>query len=508
MAKINRYSGNLKAFAADALSLERTVFGDTTEADDLDSNITSEFLRGWGIVGVNENPTKQDFNGLAYTISQLIAYLHQVGISEWDDEQEFAEYGFCIGSDGRLYQSLVAENIGNDPTTDGGTNWLDVFTAANIDYDNSDSGLTATDTKAALDELKNAINIDYDNTDSGLSATNVKTALDELRSAVLFATYFAKTDRDSVAWTKTGNDTAETSQKIFVEVAGSVLEIDSGTSISMPTLTAGTDYAIWVAPDGTLEADESYSVAPTAGGRRIGGFHYAPGGNASFAINAGDGNTTPQINEYSFHDLKWRPAAPDPRGLTLVGDGAFWCGIYHLAQDHLAGPPHRHGVSPARDGNPPQLINGEGNYPDAQPMNIFEVLAYHGFRSPRVEDFQLLAFGTKEEASRGSDPVLTGLSEDNVGTENPDEVFTSHWGVIQSTGVIRSWSNDSILSTTDETLPNPSRGDRFRVSRFATLGGTWVSGSGSGSRYVGSAAAAVSGASVGSRGRCDHLILD
>jgi hypothetical protein len=129
-----------------------------------------------------------------------------------------------------------------------------------------------------------------------------------------------------------------------------------------------------VAPDGTIEADTSFTTAPTAGGRRIGGFHYAPGGNASFSLNAGDGGTTPQINEFSFHDLKWKPSVADPRGLTLVGDGSFWCGIYHLAGDHLVGPPHRHGVNPARGGNPPDLVDGSGKYPDAQPMNIFESL--------------------------------------------------------------------------------------------------------------------------------------
>lgn len=319
---------------------------------------------------------------------------------------------------------------------------------------------------------------------------------------------FYKTDSTKVAWAKTGNDTAETNQDLTIFVGGDVVSVPSGTSITMPDLTVGTDYAIWCAPDGTLEADESYSVAPTTGGRRVGGFHYAPGGNASFEIDAGDGNTTPQINEYSFHDLKWKPSAPDPRGLTLVGDGAFWCGIYHLAQDHLSGPPHRHGVSPARDGNAPQLITDVGNYPDAQPMNLFEVLAYHGLRSPRVEDFQLLAFGTKEEASRGDDPVLTGLSEDNVGTENPDEVFTSHWGVIQSTGVLSHWGNDSILLTSDSTLPNPSRGGRYRAERFAHFGGSWGSDALSGSRFVSTSLATDSEAIYGSRGICDHVIIE
>lgn len=315
---------------------------------------------------------------------------------------------------------------------------------------------------------------------------------------------FYKADSTKVAWMKTGNGAAETNQDLTVFVGGDVVSVPSGTSIAMPTtLVVGTDYAIWCAPDGTLEADESYSVAPTAGGRRVGGFHYAPGGNASFEINAGDGSTTPQINEYSFHDLKWKPAAPDPRGLTLVGDGAFWCGIYHLVQDHLSGPPHRYGVSPARDGNAPQLITGVGNYPGAQPMNIFEVLAYHGLRSPRVEDFQLLAFGTNEESSRGSDPVTTGLPGGNT-----DAQFTSHWGAIQSTGVISHWSNDSILSTADQTLPNPSRGGRFRVSRFANLGGSWFNGANSGSRSVNTPPATNSITFIGGRGCCDHVIID
>src|SRR6056297_297283 len=314
---------------------------------------------------------------------------------------------------------------------------------------------------------------------------------------------FVKDDTQQVAWTKTGNGTAETQTGLTVEVDGKVLRIASGTSISMPTLSAGTDYAIWVAPDGTLEADASFTTPPTANGRRVGGFHYAPGGNASFDLDAGDGGTTPQINEYSFYDLTWRPSVADPRGLTLVGDGAFWCGIYHLAGDHLSGPPHRFGVNPARDGNPPDLVDGSGKYPDAQPMNIFESLWYHGFRTPRVEDFQLLAFGTNEAASRGSDPGTTGLPGGST-----DAQFTSHWGVIQSTGVIALWSNDSILSSSNQTLPNPSRGDLFRVERFAGLGGPWNIGSLSGSRCVATGPAAVSNPRRGGRGVCDHLILD
>jgi len=79
--------------------------------------------------------------------------------------------------------------------------------------------------------------------------------------------------------------------------------------------------------------------------------------------------------------------------------------------------------------------------------------------------------------------------------------------VIQSTGVFALWSNDSILSFSDETLPNPSRGNRFRVQSFAVLGGFWGAGSFSGSRRVFPDTATRSATFAGGRGICDHIIL-
>jgi len=64
MAKIDRYNGNLEAFAADALSTERTIFGDTAQSNTLDANITADFLRGWGIVGVNETRQSKTLTAL------------------------------------------------------------------------------------------------------------------------------------------------------------------------------------------------------------------------------------------------------------------------------------------------------------------------------------------------------------------------------------------------------------------------------------------------------------
>ena len=55
--------------------------------------------------------------------------------------------------------------------------------AENTSYDNTDSGLTATDTQAAIDEIAPALTAEgtsYDNTDSGLTATDTQAAIDEV----------------------------------------------------------------------------------------------------------------------------------------------------------------------------------------------------------------------------------------------------------------------------------------------------------------------------------------
>jgi hypothetical protein len=131
MAKINRFSGNVQAFASQAQGTERTVFGDTAQGDTLDANITAEWLRGWGIVGVNEYPTKQDFNGLAFTLGQLIAYLHQAGIPEWNADQEYYE-GSVVTTMNGVYRLLSGGDGSIGPDADDGANWEKAPTRAEI----------------------------------------------------------------------------------------------------------------------------------------------------------------------------------------------------------------------------------------------------------------------------------------------------------------------------------------------------------------------------------------
>ena len=75
-------------------------------------------------------------------------------------------------------QSAIDELKGDIPTT-----------ASDIGYDNSGSGMTATDVQSAIDELKGDIpttasDIGYDNSGSGMTATDVQDAIDELKGDI------------------------------------------------------------------------------------------------------------------------------------------------------------------------------------------------------------------------------------------------------------------------------------------------------------------------------------
>lgn len=116
MPKIDRFDGNLKAFASEQQTNERTLFGELVIADDLTSQVTPEFLRGWGIVGPSDQPTLQDFNAVGYTLGQLLAYLHQMGVAEYNAAQEYYVDSVVTFS-GALYISLIGPNTGNQPST-------------------------------------------------------------------------------------------------------------------------------------------------------------------------------------------------------------------------------------------------------------------------------------------------------------------------------------------------------------------------------------------------------
>ena len=124
---LNRFNGNVEPFAKNSTSTNRTVFGGTLQSDDIDDNLNTDYKLGWEIVGVNDNPTKQDFNALGYTHGNLISYLYQHGTAVWNTSQKYYVGSRCIGSDGELYKSLYGTeglpNLSNNPVSPNSTMW-------------------------------------------------------------------------------------------------------------------------------------------------------------------------------------------------------------------------------------------------------------------------------------------------------------------------------------------------------------------------------------------------
>ena len=316
---------------------------------------------------------------------------------------------------------------------------------------------------------------------------------------------FFKADPNTVAFTRTGNGTVSVKAGTVVDVKGTPVAFASATAVTMPTLSSGTDYAIYACADGTIRADASFTAPSgytTANSRQIGGFHYAPGGNA--AAQAG-GDTTPQINAFSLWDLKFRPACPDPRGMTLVADG-FWADIYLLGVDHLVNGTSKFNVTIADGSSPPRVPtkfggNGTTTYTTLNWWEAREVMVHHGKRLPTYGEFAALAYGTTEATQGGTDPGSTILRN----------AFTSRWGVMLAAGNMWVWGDEfgGGAASAAWTANTGGRGSTYQMENAVIFGGSWDSGANCGSRcslWDNSPTNSVS--SVGARGVCDHLILD
>ena len=117
--------------------------------------------------------------------------------------------------------------------------------SSDIDYDNTQSGLTATDVQEAIDELAqggggggSAADITYDPTISGLSATDVQDAIDEVVTDL-----GDKQDEITASGILKGDG------------AGGVSAATPGTDYQAP-LTAGTDYTTPAQLAGKANIDE------------------------------------------------------------------------------------------------------------------------------------------------------------------------------------------------------------------------------------------------------------
>ena len=263
-------------------------------------------------------------------------------------------------------------------------------------------------------------------------------------------------------------------------VAGYTFKVDTPIAIPKTGLEVGADYAVLFVMGGDGPTAVKLIGAPE-GDMHLGGFHFAPGGNAT--ARAG-GDDIPAINPCSLWDLKFRPACPDPRGMALVElfGREFWCDIYLTGASCSVEGTSKFGAVIA-DGN------GRPLNPSGKPYQRFDyetaaaVMAAHGKGLLSVEEFFAAAFGVTEKSVRTGDPKITGL----------DAPRTSKFGLMQATGNMWVWGHDG----------DP---DEPRASLF---GGSWFNGGSAGSRYANVACywPGYSSGHLGARGRSDHLQL-
>lgn len=274
-----------------------------------------------------------------------------------------------------------------------------------------------------------------------------------------------------------GRDAVAIKAGTVLTIAGAVHAFEQDTSVDIVDPAAGRDYCVFLGIDGKPRAD--ICDAGMLKGEFLGGFHFAPSGNAT-ARAGGDG--IPAINPFSCWDIGFRPACADPRGMALV-DGRFWADIYLLGTDHMNDGSSRIGQLIADGRALPQSVSGKGKVKKLDYATTVETYAHHGKSLLGAEEFFAAAYGTTERASREGEPETTGDVAEGV-------KFVSKWGLFDVTGTMWQWG-------TDGDPDNP---------RASIFGGSWLSGSGAGSRCADlDCWPENSGGNVSARGRSDHL---
>lgn len=287
------------------------------------------------------------------------------------------------------------------------------------------------------------------------------------------AATIARPDKDAPILTV--NNTGEGA--VLVLRAGTTITVDGAdfsfaaeTVVTLPDLIPGEDYGVRLDADGKPFASLLGPENPIDAGW-LGGFHHALGGNAT---GREGGDDTPAINPASLWDLGYRPACPDPRGMTCIevaDSKRVWIDVFLLCVDRKRHGTSRCGVTIA-DGRSLARLN----YHDA-----IAVMAEHGKRLPTYDEFRSAAYGVKERSSADSHPRTTGL----------DAARTSACGLMQATGNLWIWGTDG-----DPDDPAPS-----------IFGGGWFDGSSAGSRCAGlDYPAGDSDVYISARGACDHLV--
>lgn len=275
----------------------------------------------------------------------------------------------------------------------------------------------------------------------------------------------SKKDPFSTIFKKTGATSISIKENTAIFVNGKWVKIETELNVSMPTLTAGEDYAVFFMENGKAEAKHDPFESPaTSDGVLIGGFHMgqlsvdatvSSGGFATSNTNGGmiwaqdDVDKIRGINEFSFWDLRFRGAGKvdakgTPRHGQLSNHGMvfdpisnIFVSIYHISTDV-----DKHGVSRANtdmaSGTVKPLITikngGDGvkKYGNLNWWTAKEIIGSHGARLLFNFEFNSRAYGVTENKNAGGSAVTYPKTERIPG-------LTSRIGCEQASGVAWYW---------------------------------------------------------------------
>lgn len=331
-----------------------------------------------------------------------------------------------------------------------------------------------------------------------------------------------KLDPYSPAFTKTAAGTVSVKAGTSALVFGTKLTWAANTAVTMPTLTAGTDYAIYACQDGTICADASFTAPTgytTANSRMIGGFHYglvAPAttvAGGSFATTGSgmvwvqsDVDNIAGINKYSLWDLKFRPACSNPAGMVLVNNRT-WVDIYLCSTDTAANGTSKAGTNIASGTVLPKIPaafggNGTTTYAAGDWWSFNEIARANGKRFMLASEFYDAAYGVTESQSIDATGSTYPATQRNAG-------YTSKYGIEQASGHHYTWGMDASGTTPTAWVTNGGRGQSYNNTTIrVVLGGSRSNGAYSGSRCTNfSSVTSNSYWNFGLRAACDHMQL-
>lgn len=399
------------------------------------------------------------------------------------------------------------------------------FFGASLPTTNLVAGMTAILSGDGSRWKRNAANSNW------VAAGNIN----EAYLGLMHNSQFYKLDAFTPAFIKTAARTISVKAGTSAMVDGVKLAWSANTSVTMPTLVAGTDYAIYACTDRTIRADSNMSAPTgytTANSRQIGGFHYglvAPAttvAGGSFATT-GNGMIWVQsnvddiagINKFSIWDLKFRPACSNPAGMVLV-NGRTWVDIYLCSTDTAANGTSKYNTNIASGTVLPKIPaafggNGTTTYPTLNWWVANELARSSQKRLIRESEFVDAAFGVTENQSIDVTASTYPTTLRNAG-------YTSKYGIEQSSGHHWIWGEDSNFysevaspagtyrDVNGNNGAGTGRGQNYTFGTYGLarviLGGTRSSGANSGSRSsLWANHPGYSDWGRGLRAACDHL---